>query len=97
MINYEAAHNIAIQAIAKINSAHDFIILDSMTIERKFGWIFFYVPRKYLETKNPKYLIPGTAPIVVEKKDGTVAYLSTSIPPTKAIEQYEAKWIQMNK
>ncbi len=92
MITYEVAYHIANLTILNISTKHNFVILEDKTIERDFGWVFFYVTKEYLETMNPKFLVPGTAPVVVHKKDGSVLHLPTSLPPMRAIEEYEKEW-----
>ena len=72
-------------------SSHDFVIIDRNTIEKDYGWIFFYTTRRYLETSNPSFLVPGTAPMVVTRA-GEIARLSSSVPPPQAIAMFEAEW-----
>jgi hypothetical protein len=67
------------------------VILDHKTLEKSFGWVFFYAPQAYLTSNNPADLVPGTAPIIVNLK-GKVTQLNSSINPTKAIADYERDW-----
>ncbi|WP_084435580.1 YrhB domain-containing protein [Desulfomicrobium escambiense] len=97
MITYEVAREIAIREIASLNAEHDFVLLEEKTVEREFGWIFFYATHNYLKTMDPQFLVPGTAPIVVHKKDGSIEHLPTSLPPKAAIEHYEKEWMDCNK
>jgi Immunity protein 35 len=71
---------------------HDFVILDEHTVERPFGWVFFYVPRQYLRTGDINDLVPGSAPLVVHRADGSVKHLGTATPPAREIETYEKQW-----
>lgn len=68
------------------------VLEEEKTVEREFGWIFFYTTRKFLETRDKKHLMPGNAPLVVLKEDGSTHYLGTSLPPPKGIELFEKGW-----
>jgi len=91
-ITKAGAREIAGKVVAALSQQHDFVILDDQTVEREFGWVFFYTTRRYVETRDPQYLVPGNAPLVVHQADGSITHLATSIPPTRAIEIYEQRW-----
>lgn len=61
-------------------------------MERDFGWVFFPVTRRYLETHNPGDLRPGLGPIAVERANGMATFLPTSGPPERVIAEYERQW-----
>jgi Immunity protein 35 len=66
------------------------VVLEEKTIEKEYGWIFFYDSMKSLEG-DERYLIAGNAPLIVEKNDGSVHELP-SIPPLEDwIIRYEAQ------
>lgn len=88
------AREIAGKVVAALSMQHNFVILEDRTVERPFGWVFFYTTREYIQTGDPKYLIPGTAPLVVNRDDGSTEHLATSIPPARAIEIYEKRWYE---
>lgn len=91
-ITSDRALEIAKRTLLEITDQHDFVIQEDRTVERPFGWVFFYVPRKYLASRDVRDLVPGNAPLVVHRRDGSVAHLATSIPPARAIEIYEKRW-----
>lgn len=68
---------------------HDFVILE--TQERDFGWVFLYTTRRYVETRDPSTLVPGSGPVVV-LRDGEIMPLTTSAPPDLAIATFEEEW-----
>ena len=70
----------------------DLVLQEDRTVERDFGWVFFYTTRKFLETRDKKHLMPGDAPLVVLREDGSTRHLGTSVPPKRAIELFEAEW-----
>jgi hypothetical protein len=85
------AEEIAAKIIAEHSGNHDIVIIKDRTLERRFGWVFFYTTRLYAETRDRKYLLPGAAPLVVNR-DATTEFLPTSIPPPRAIDLYEKRW-----
>ena len=93
----ERAETIALKAIADLKSGNELVIQEEKTIEREFGWVFFATTRKYLETNDPKYLMPGIGPLVVNRVDGSAQFLSTSVHPASAIDEYERRWKESQK
>jgi hypothetical protein len=85
------AEVIATKIIAEYSGNHDMVILKDKTLERRFGWVFFYTTRQYAEMRDRKYLLPGAAPLVLNR-DGTTEFLPTSIPPLRAVDLYERRW-----
>lgn len=97
-IDKAQAAAIARQTIAASSTpGHEMVIQEEKTVERDFGWVFFYTTRKFLETKDKKYLAPGNAPLVVEREDGSTHYLGTSLPPSRAIERFEQSWRKQHR
>lgn len=91
------ALEIARKTIENLNSKNPLVIMEDKTLEKDFGWVFFYTTKKYLETHDKKYLMPGNSPLVVDRVDGTTHFLSTSLPPIRAIEEYEKNWRSRHK
>ncbi|MGB7468804.1 MAG: YrhB domain-containing protein, partial [Candidatus Acidiferrum sp.] len=91
-INKGQALEIARKTIATLKPGTELVILEEKTVEKDFGWVFFFTTKKYLQTHNPSDLLPGNSPLVVERADGSTHFLSTSVPPKKAIEEYESSW-----
>ena len=67
----------------------EIIILDQETIEKPWGWVFFYTSRKWFETNDVIYAIAGNAPILVEKATGTLFETGTAYPIEHYIAQFE--------
>jgi hypothetical protein len=72
--------------------ANGFVIDEAKTLQKEFGWVFFYSPRAYLKSHDPKDLVPGSGPLVVERAGGATTYLSSSVPPEQALEEFEKEW-----
>lgn len=52
-------------------------IIDSATIERPFGWVFFYQSEEYLRTKSLGHMLVGGGPILVNKLTGEILQLGS--------------------
>ena len=68
-----------------------FVILDEHTIEKRWGWVFFYDSRKHQETGDFKYAIAGNAPIIVNRFDGSLHVTGKASPTEDYIVEYEAQ------
>ncbi len=66
-------------------------ILEDSTIEREWGWVFFYQSAQYLETGNPKDQLAGNAPYIVNRQTGELVATGTAWPIEKYIEDYETR------
>lgn len=88
-IGPERARALATQALGR-DARHQFVI--SEVSEHEFGWLFKYVPKKYLETGDPNHLVPGATPLVVTR-EGEVEYVGSSWKPlATAIAEYLDQW-----
>jgi sulfate adenylyltransferase subunit 1 (EFTu-like GTPase family) len=92
MLNKNEAKNLAMNYILQIwNLKGDKpIILDKYTIEKAFGWVFFYSSKKYEETGKISYALAGNAPIIVNKFDGSLHITGTAFETDHYIAEYEA-------
>jgi len=81
-----------VQEMLKAESVgHDYklVIVQDLTIEKDFGWVFFYSSSKYLETRDPKYELGGNAPIIVDKRTGELHITGTAENIEYYIDRYE--------
>jgi len=68
------------------------VILEEHTIEKEYGWIFFYDWKRWLETRSYRYKALGNVPIVVEKNDGSIHSLKMSHSSMQDnIKEYEER------
>ena len=72
------------------DSDEDIVILDGSTLERPFGWVFFYNTRAYLETHNVSDALAGNAPYIVNRFTSEVRATGTARPVEHYISAYEA-------
>jgi hypothetical protein len=61
-----------------------FVVVEEKTIERTFGWIFFYNSKTFLETGNPICRLAGNGPVFVNKMTGRIDFFG-SIPSLDVI------------
>jgi hypothetical protein len=91
-VSKEKGVEIARQAIAELKPGTEFVLQEDRTLEKDFGWVFFYSPKAFLETKDPRTLVPGAGPLVVMKADGSTQYLTTSVHPDRAVKEFDRRW-----
>ena len=78
-----------LQANAFLRTPDSLVIMDERTIERSWGWIFFYNSRRYLETRNPLDGLGGNAPFIVNRHTGEVRATGTAYSVEYYIAEYE--------
>jgi hypothetical protein len=66
------------------------IVLDHLTIERRWGWVFFYQSRRFVETGDWSSQLAGNAPIIVERETGRLLTTGTAHPVEFYLENYES-------
>ena len=77
------------QYVAQVSadSATEFVLVDELTREYEFGWVFFYNTRAYLETGDEMQMAAGNAPVIVST-NGTVHVTGTAHPVEHYITLY---------
>lgn len=84
------ARQLALEAInERSGSSHELVVLDDHTIERSYGWIFFYQTKRFIETGNFIYALGGNGPVVVEHSTGNVSLLGTGRPLEEILAEFE--------
>ena len=69
----------------------DIVIVDDLTIEEDFGWVFFYNSKEFIETGNLSYALVGNAPVIINKYDGTLHETGTASQIGHYIEEYKKR------
>jgi Immunity protein 35 len=64
-------------------------IVDAHTIEKPFGWVFFYNSKRFFETGNFLYLLFGNGPVIVNRYTGSVEFFGTGWPELEIVDEYE--------
>ncbi len=68
-----------------------FVIDDSKTLEKSFGWVFFYNSKKFLETRDPMHIIAGNGPVFINKYKGEMPFGVSFKPIDEQIMEFELK------
>lgn len=67
------------------------VVLDDKTIEKPYGWIYFYNSERFVVTGDPLYRLAGNGPVFVNKGTETIDFFG-SIPTLDVIvAEYERK------
>lgn len=69
---------------SNVDSAN-FVIIEHLTREEPFGWVFAWNDKRYIESGNDIYAISGNQPVVVLRENGLVQYLP-SVPWKKNVD-----------
>lgn len=87
-MNFETAKNIVIEYL-RTQITEDSAIIEASTMEKEYGWIFFYNTKKYIETENPLHSLVGNGPIVILRETGQLCLLDSNVPSKESIENFE--------
>jgi len=67
------------------------VVLDELTQERPYGWVFFLNTRRFAETRNRRDAVIGIGPVVYRKQDRSIHKLPSGIPTERAIHDFECR------
>lgn len=68
----------------------DCVVLEESTIEKPWGWVFFYQNKKYLHTGDFRQMLGGNAPYIVNKITGQLSVTGTVHNIEHCIKEYES-------
>jgi hypothetical protein len=94
MLSREGAR---LQALLELRRRHgqrsgpdELVILDDCTVEREWGWVFFYTTRGERDG-DLRHMLVGNGPLFVNRHDGSIRNAGTAHPADYYIAEYEAK------
>ncbi len=93
MIPFAQAKQIVESHLASISKALEpdaAVIVESATLERAFGWVFFYQSREYLRSGSFSHALAGNAPLIVDRLTGDIVATGTRHPIEQYLAEYEA-------
>ena len=98
MIDYERALLLVQDELARLDAddGDAWVVYVEQTIERPFGWMFFWGSDLYAKTRDPAYLVGGNAPFIVDRHTGAVVSTGTALPSEHYIQQYETRGADPN-
>jgi len=77
--------NSAVEAVNRLlaeraTPGDEWIIVEAETIERDFGWVFFYNSKRFIETGDFIYRLAGNGPVIFNKHTGAVEFYGSALP-----------------
>lgn len=66
------------------------VVLAEKTIEKAWGWVFFYQSKAYVETGDFREMLGGNTPIIVNRNTGELSHIGTAHDIDHHIKEYEA-------
>ena len=84
MLSLAQAQSLAEAWLAGSDELGELVVLTPATIERSFGWVFFF------QSKDPSEQVAGNAPLIVNRATGAVVETGTSEPIEYYLARYEA-------
>jgi hypothetical protein len=66
-------------------------LFEDRTMTTEFGWVFFYSTCEHVETGDFLKGIPGNAPFIVDKLDGSIHGTGTGQPLQEFLNAYASK------
>jgi Immunity protein 35 len=92
MLTKKEAVEIVLKKLEQMSSSADpFVVIEKSTLEKSFGWIFFYNSKKFVETGESRYRLAGNGPVIVNKQNGLVEFFGTSKRLQEIVEDYEQR------
>lgn len=92
-MNRQEAQRLVEAELEKTNDKYDpidYVVLSSETIEKPWGWVFFYQSKAYIESGDFRDSLCGNAPIIVNCNTGVLTYTGTANDIEHYIKEYEA-------
>jgi hypothetical protein len=68
---------------------NDLVVIDESTIERPWGWVFFYDSATHIRSGSLDDMVAGNAPVLVERESGRLFLTGTSEPAEHYIALFE--------
>lgn len=87
VINRGEAQKLIEKELSK--STVDCCIIEDETLERAWGWVFFYQSKEYIQTGDLQYMLAGNAPYIVNRSSGKVTLTGTAYAIEEYIQAYE--------
>jgi hypothetical protein len=85
------AKELALEWVQKqrVGEGDECVLVERSTMERPFGWVFFYGSKRYIETGESRYALAGNAPVVVTRVDGRIHHTGTAFPIEHYLEKFK--------
>lgn len=90
MWTYEKALSV-VRAYVDAMSDGGGVVMEDKTLERPFGWVFFYNSRAYVQSGNFRDGYLGNAPLIFDRYSGEYHVTGTAHPIEHYIGEYESR------
>ncbi|HPF72819.1 MAG: hypothetical protein H7A20_09510 [Rhodanobacteraceae bacterium] len=92
MLSLEQALQLIEPHVANVSAENgcEIVVVTEATLERPFGWVFFYQTKEFLSARTPAAQLAGNAPLLVNRFTGDVVVTGTALPVQEYISRYEA-------
>lgn len=97
MLTKPEALELVAEKLRQMSAPDDPFVVDAGTIEKPYGWVFFFNSKTYLETEDYRYALAGNGPVIVNKHDATIEFFGTYKPPSEFIAEYESRLPECQK
>ena len=88
-VRYEGARKLAALWV-EIMSEGNAALLDDRTMDKPYGWVFFYQSKAFIETRDPLHGLAGNAPIIINRFTNDIRCTGTARPIEHYLADYEA-------
>lgn len=91
LLTKSEAEKIVTVELDKSGNSNDAQILTERTVEKSWGWVFFYQSAKYIQSGDFRDMFGGNSPIIVNRYTHELQHTGTAHPVEKYIESYESQ------
>jgi hypothetical protein len=89
-MNLAEAEKLVLLELAKTIVDVECELIHSKTIEKDWGWVFFYQSSDFIKSGDFLSMLGGNAPIIVNKLTGDLTYTGTALEVGHYIKEYES-------
>jgi Immunity protein 35 len=89
MLGYRQAEELAATWVRLATDGRG-VLQDEQTVDKPYGWVFFYQSREWIESPKTEDGLIGNAPIIVDRINGEIRVTGTAQPIEEYIAAYEA-------
>jgi len=89
MWTYDKALQV-VRTYVDVLSDGEAVVEDEHTLDKPYGWVFFYQGREYLESKDSMRMLGGNAPLIFNRVDGEIRVTGTAYPLSEYLASYES-------
>jgi len=66
----------------------ELLLLEDLTQEEEFGWVFFYDSKAYVEDGESSLALAGNAPFIIDRRTGALHETGTALPTERYLSSF---------